>query len=101
MSSSFTVQAFDAKVKVASFECEPDEFILDAAERAGVELPYSCRNGGCLRCCAKIISGNIKMEEQYVLEEEDTDKGFFLPCCTTAVSGLSFQIDQESELDNQ
>jgi ferredoxin len=27
------------------FDCKPDETVLDAAERAGYALPYSCRKG--------------------------------------------------------
>ena len=99
MSITFEVKAVTETGTSESFECMADEFILDAAERAGVELPYSCRNGGCLTCCGKMITGDIKMEEQYVLEEDDTDKGFFLPCCTSVTSNVVFLIDQEKNLD--
>jgi len=32
------------------FPCEPGETVLDAAERAGYSLPYSCRKGVCATC---------------------------------------------------
>ncbi|HEX4249065.1 MAG TPA: 2Fe-2S iron-sulfur cluster-binding protein [Pseudonocardia sp.] len=40
------------------FNCRPDETVLDAAERAGYALPYSCRKGVCAACEATLTSGN-------------------------------------------
>jgi len=40
-----------------TFPCEPDEKILDAAERAGYTLPYSCRKGVCSTCEGGLAAG--------------------------------------------
>lgn len=44
---------------LATFDCEPQETVLDAAARAGWELPYSCRRGICETCRASVLSGDV------------------------------------------
>jgi NAD(P)H-flavin reductase/ferredoxin len=43
-----------------SFPCEPREFVLDAAERAGYSIPSSCRKGACNTCEAGLIDGEVE-----------------------------------------
>lgn len=50
------------QVKIAdssgiSFPCEADETILEAAERAGYAIPYSCRKGICSSCEGDLVTG--------------------------------------------
>ena len=85
--------------EVLEFTCEPGEFVLDAAERAGLDLPYSCRSGGCLVCAARRLEGETEMGEQYVLEEEHEAEGFTLLCCTTVAKPSRFLCHQEGEID--
>ena len=59
---------------------ESDPSILDAALRAGVELPYSCRGGMCCTCRGKILSGKVRMDKNYSLEPRDLEAGFVLTC---------------------
>jgi CDP-4-dehydro-6-deoxyglucose reductase/3-phenylpropionate/trans-cinnamate dioxygenase ferredoxin reductase subunit len=40
-----------------TFPCEGNEAVLDAAERAGFSLPYSCRKGVCTSCAGELVSG--------------------------------------------
>jgi NAD(P)H-flavin reductase/ferredoxin len=42
-----------------AFACEAGETVLDAAERAGYSLPYSCRKGICSTCEAELCRGNV------------------------------------------
>ncbi len=42
-----------------AFDCAETESLLDAALRAGVELPYSCRKGVCGNCAGRVESGEV------------------------------------------
>src|SRR5947209_4512606 len=44
-----------------AFSAEPDETVLDAAERAGYSLPYSCRKGVCSTCEAGLRAGTVEI----------------------------------------
>ena len=44
-----------------SFACAPDETVLDAAERAGYAIPYSCRKGACNTCEAALVAGTAAL----------------------------------------
>jgi ring-1,2-phenylacetyl-CoA epoxidase subunit PaaE len=57
-----------------------DESILDAALRAGMDLPFACRGGMCSTCRAKLLEGDARMEVNYSLEPWETDAGFILTC---------------------
>lgn len=56
------------------------EAILDAALRAGLDLPYSCRGGMCCTCRARIVEGSVEMAVNYSLEAWEMKAGFALTC---------------------
>ena len=77
-----------------SFPMSPgDPSVLDAAERAGLELPFSCRSGICATCRARITEGAAVMTHNIALERWETDAGFVL-CCqarpTTPTLDISY-----------
>ena len=57
-----------------------DESVLAAAERAGLELPYSCRSGVCSTCRVKVIEGAGTMAHNVALEDWELAAGFALAC---------------------
>lgn len=56
------------------------EAILDAALRAGMDLPYACKGGMCSTCRAKVVEGAARMELNYSLEPWEIEAGFVLTC---------------------
>ncbi|MEO0600656.1 MAG: 1,2-phenylacetyl-CoA epoxidase subunit PaaE [Myxococcota bacterium] len=63
-----------------SVEVGPGETVLDAAVRAGLELPYACRGGVCATCRAKVTQGEVEMAVNYSLAPWEVDAGFTLTC---------------------
>ena len=56
------------------------EAILDAALRAGMDLPFACKGGMCSTCRAKLVEGDAQMEVNYSLEPWELKAGFILTC---------------------
>jgi ring-1,2-phenylacetyl-CoA epoxidase subunit PaaE len=57
-----------------------DEVVLEAAIRAGLELPFSCRAGVCSTCRTKLVRGEVEMEQNYALEDWEVEQGYVLAC---------------------
>ena len=75
------------------FSCEEDETVLAAAMRAGVGLPYGCKNGACSSCKGKVVSGAVshKAHQRRALSEEEEAGGMSLFCCAIPHSDLVLQ----------
>ncbi|MDR3468287.1 MAG: phenylacetate-CoA oxygenase/reductase subunit PaaK [Xanthobacteraceae bacterium] len=56
------------------------EAILDAALRAGLDLPYACKGGMCSTCRARVVEGETRMDINYSLEPWELEAGFVLTC---------------------
>ncbi len=80
-------------------DCYEGETVLDAAERNGLELPYSCLNGGCFMCAAMLEDGQAKMGDQFMLDDKHAEAGFRLLCCTTVSTDCEILTHQNDRLD--
>ncbi len=57
-----------------------DTTMLRHLESKGVKAPYSCEEGECSACAFRLLSGDVKMLKNDVLDEEDLADGLRLAC---------------------
>jgi ring-1,2-phenylacetyl-CoA epoxidase subunit PaaE len=73
-----------------------DETVLDAAARAGLDLPFSCRAGVCSTCRTKVIRGEVAMAQNYALEDWELEQGYVL-ACQSRVRSASLELDYDEK----
>ncbi len=56
------------------------EKLLDVLLAEGVDAPFSCREGHCGACATTVVSGEVEMETNDVLESDDLADGLILAC---------------------
>ena len=54
--------------------------LLDVLLDAGLDAPFSCREGHCGACATSLRGGKVNMEVNDVLEQQDLDEGLILAC---------------------
>lgn len=69
--------------------------ILDAAEHAGVALPYGCRNGSCGACKGKVVMGQVErgIEDRFSLSDDERADGYVLMCAAAVHSDAVVRVD--------
>jgi len=93
---TFTVSVTGTEFR---FPCEPNESVLDAAQRAGLEIPYSCRKGVCGTCKGRIASGEARAFAGDALGAAERAQGQVLFCNARPRSDLTIEPRSISKAD--
>lgn len=76
------------------FTVEENETVLSAAIRAGVGLPYGCKNGACGACKGKLLEGEVnhRAHQEKALTPAEASKGWSLFCCAEPQSDIVIEV---------
>jgi CDP-4-dehydro-6-deoxyglucose reductase len=82
-----------------SFTAAPDETILSAGIRAGIGLPYGCKDGACGSCKCKKLEGSVthRAHQSKALSDEEEAAGYLLTCCAVAQSDVVIESRQVTQ----
>jgi ferredoxin len=76
-------------------EVPRDTAILEAAEEAGLDLPYQCRMGVCGVCCGRRVGdGSVEQAEGMFLTEGEKADGYVLTCIGRPLTDLRIETGE-------
>lgn len=93
MVESYTVEFVD---EGRSIEVPENKPILEAAEEAGIDMPYQCRMGVCGVCSAMCVNDEAEVEqmEGMFLSDSEKEEGYILTCIAKPRSDLRLKTGE-------
>jgi ferredoxin len=79
-------------------EVRDDQYLLDAAVAAGLDLPYMCLQGWCTTCAGKLLQGQVDQSEARRYFVQDEQAGFVLLCSAYARSDVRIRTRQKEAM---
>lgn len=87
-------------IDYGSFETVEGRYILDAAEDQGYDWPFECRAASCANCSAILVEGDVEMDMDLILtDEEVTERHIILTCQSVVKSGVVKIVYNAKHLD--
>jgi ferredoxin-NADP reductase len=71
--------------------CQPGQTVLEAARAVGVRIPAACESGICGTCKTKKISGEVVMNHNGGILDEEVEEGYILACCSRPLGPLELE----------
>jgi ferredoxin len=94
MSNTYTVEINHQGSK-QTIQVSEDQTILQAAQDAGIDLPYSCSAGVCTTCAAHLSEGQVEQGEGMGLSPNLQAEGYALLCVSYPRSNLKLESEKE------
>ena len=83
-----------------AMEVAEGEYILEAAEAQGYDWPFSCRAGACANCAAVVVDGDVEMDMQQILSDEEVeDEDIRLTCVSSPATETVKLVYNAKHLD--
>ena len=74
--------------RTSTVQVDPDgPPLLDYARSVRSEVPFACKGGMCATCKAKVVDGEVSLEKNYALTDDEVEAGFVLTCQSHPVGG--------------
>lgn len=88
MAQQLTIQPSNIQIGV-----DDGETLLEAAMRAGFNMPYGCRNGACGACKGKVLAGEVVQGEHSAtaLNQTEQAQGLALFCCARPITDVTIE----------
>lgn len=77
-----------------------DETVLEAAEEAGIGLPFGCRTGACATCTGRLCDGRVRhIRTPRALKDRHRADGYVLTCIATPETDCTVEVGVDVQTD--
>lgn len=92
--SSVGVSRLRLSQSLVELDCAPGTAILDALHALpnGPRIPNACRSGVCGTCKLRKLDGQVEMNHNGGITDEEIDEGYILPCCSVPLSDVTIEF---------
>lgn len=94
MSNTYTVE-ISHQGQTHTIQVSESQTILDAANDAGLDLPFSCNAGVCTTCAAQILAGKVEQTDGMGVSLELQEEGYALLCVSYPLSDIKLESNKE------
>lgn len=84
--------------EAVTIEADENEYVLQSALDAGIDLPYRCLQGWCLTCAARLLEGEVDQRDARRYYPQDWAAGYILPCTARPRSDLVIDTHQREAM---